>query len=369
MNDEILPITMPKWGLTMTHGTLLDWLVEEGEDVAVGDEVVDVDTEKATQGVESQVAGTLRRKIATPGDSIDVGGVLGVVAPRHVSDAAIDAFVTGLAATTAGEAVSAGPTSETVDGPLGPVHLLTQGEGPETVVLLHGFGGDAQNWRFALEPLAASRTVVAVDLPGHGNSAKNVGDGAIPGFVDTVIAVLDARGVAAAHLVGHSFGGLVATQVALAHPDRVSSLTLVAPAGLGGSVNASFVDGFVDADSRQQVKAVLSTLFAPGFQVNRQLVEEVLRYKRIEGVQEALATLRDHTFPDGRQAIETWQSLEDIAARILVVWGQDDQVIEAGHIANAPGSATIELLEGVGHSPHIEAAGRFNRIVADFLDG
>lgn len=369
MNDEILTITMPKWGLTMTNGTLLSWLVEEGEDVAIGDEVVDVDTEKAVQGVESQVAGKLRRKIATPGESINVGGVLGVVAPSHVPDAAIDAFVSGLTTTVpADESASAGPVSETVDGPLGPVHLLVQGSGAETVVLLHGFGGDAQNWRFTLEPLAGSRTVVAVDLPGHGNSGKNVGDGAMTAFVDTVLAVLDARGVEAAHLIGHSFGGLVATQVALTRPDRVASLALVAPAGLGGTVNKAFLDAFVEADSRQQVKSALSTLFAPGFQVNRQLVEDVLRYKRIEGVTEALSTIRDHTFPDGHQTIETWQLLGSLTAPLLVVWGQDDLVIESGHIANAPGTAAVELLEGVGHSPHIEAAGQFNRILAQFLD-
>lgn len=368
MSDEILALTMPKWGLTMTQGLLTDWLVAEGDLIAEGDEVVEVDTEKATQGVESQVAGVLRRRVAQEGDTVAVGGVIGVVAPIHVPDPDIDAFVAQLSASAARDAVTAGPTSETVEGPRGPLHVLVDGQGEEAVMFLHGFGGDAQNWRFVLEPLSSTRRTVAVDLPGHGNSTKDVGSGHVDEFVEAVLAVLEARPERPVHLVGHSFGGLVAAKLVLSRPESVRSLTLIAPAGLGDTINQSYLDDFIAADSRQELKSVLGALFAPGFRVSRQLVDDVLRYKRLEGVPEALAAIRDNAFPDGRQREETWQALEDLTLPILVVWGQDDSILEAGHMANSPSHATMELLEGVGHSPHVEAANRFARILQAFLD-
>ena len=94
----------------------------------------------------------------------------------------------------------------------GGIRYLKQGEAGEPVVLIHGFGGDLNNWLFALPALAEEHTVYALDLPGHGGSSKDVGDGT--GLTDAVIGFLDAVDLDRPHLVGHSLGGLVAAQVA-----------------------------------------------------------------------------------------------------------------------------------------------------------
>jgi pyruvate dehydrogenase E2 component (dihydrolipoamide acetyltransferase) len=108
-------LTMPKWGLTMVEGTLAAWLVEEGDQVEPGTEVMDVETDKSAQPVEVTVSGVLRRKLAAEGDVAPVGALLGVIADPSVSDAEIDAFITEVTGTA--PAVAAETTGQTVAEP------------------------------------------------------------------------------------------------------------------------------------------------------------------------------------------------------------------------------------------------------------
>jgi pyruvate dehydrogenase E2 component (dihydrolipoamide acetyltransferase) len=362
---------MPKWGLSMTEGRLVGWLVDEGAEVAVGDEVAEVETEKINGVVESPAAGGLRRRVASEGDVVPVGGLLGVIASAGASDADVDAFIADFEATfVPGEAEeAAGAEPETVTVGSSALRFLRQGDGEgEPLVLLHGFGGDLNNWLFNAEPLAADRTVYALDLPGHGGSTKQVADsadlaGAVRGF-------LDSQGIERAHLAGHSMGGLVAVELALAEPDRVASLTLIAPAGFGPEIDREYVEGFVAATGRRDLKPVLQRLFADPELVNRQMVDDVLRYKRLDGVHDALRTLADGLFPDGRQSrVIAGELGEGYPGPVLVVWGERDAIIPAAHVEAAPGRAETHVLEGVGHSPHMEAAGDVNRLLERFLAG
>lgn len=358
---------MPKWGLTMTHGTVTAWLVAEGDEISVGDEVCEVETDKATSAVEAQVGGTLRRRVAGEGEVVAVGGVLAVLALSEVSDDEIQAFIDSIPAPTP-DAVAdeAGqPHSQTLAGTWGELHMIVQGEGTEAVVLLHGFGGDAQNWRFVMGELAHEREVIALDLPGHGASTKNVGDGSLDGFVTEVVSMLDALEIERAHVVGHSFGGLVAAHLAARHADRVISLALIAPAGLGEAVNTEFLDGFVAASSRREVKSVLRSLFAREDLVTRPLTEEVLRYKRLEGVPEALAAIRQANFADGAPAGAP--DLAGLDVPVLVIWGVHDQVISSDRVSGAALGVPVRLLATAGHSPHVEAPAEVRQLLSEFF--
>ena len=90
---RIEAIIVPKWGLTMTEGTVNEWLVSEGDTVAVGDSVMDMETSKIVNVVESIVSGTLRRTVAQEGDTLPIAALLGVIADADVTDAEIDAFI------------------------------------------------------------------------------------------------------------------------------------------------------------------------------------------------------------------------------------------------------------------------------------
>ena len=105
----------------------------------------------------------------------------------------------------------------------------------------------------------------------------------------------------------------------------MASLTLVAPLGFGPEINGDYVDGFVAAESRRDLKPVLQLLFADESLVTRQLVDEVLRYKRLDGVSDALGRLRDELFPGGAQSRSVAQELEAAEMPLLIVWGAQDR--------------------------------------------
>jgi pyruvate dehydrogenase E2 component (dihydrolipoamide acetyltransferase) len=361
----IAKLGVPKWGLSMTEGKLVEWLVDEGAELVEGADVAEVETEKINGVVEAPAAGVLRRRVAVVGQTLPVGALLGVIADASVPDADIDQFIADFEATFVPDEVEEeGSAAETVSAGGRSLRYVLYGEGGDTVVLLHGFGGDLLTWLFVAEPLARGRVVYALDLPGHGGSTKDVGDATLETFAAVLGDFLDALGIEQTHLVGHSLGGAIAVTYASAHPERVRSLVLVASAGLGDEIDGEFVEGFVGAQSRRELKPHLERLFADPDVVTRQLVDDVLRYKRLDGVTDALRKISDTAFPGGRQAVRV--HVPD-AIPTLVVWGESDRIVPAAHAANAPKHARVEILERQGHSPHLEASGDVIRLIDDFL--
>jgi pyruvate dehydrogenase E2 component (dihydrolipoamide acetyltransferase) len=366
-DDRIVPVTMPKWGLSMQLGKITAWVAAEGDDVKVGDDLADIETEKITGTLEASDAGTVRRIVARVGEDVPVSGTIALIAPADVTDDDLDAAVAlARAVIDAGvpdDAVG-GPELQTADVGGRKISYAGAGEDGDVILLVHGYGGDRNSWLFLQEPLAARYRVYALDLPGHGTSAKDVGAGpagpegpagTLSVLAGAVTGVLDALGAERAHLVGHSMGGAVALAVAARDPGRIASLTLIAPSGFGSEINAGYLRGFAGAQTRRELKPVVGQLFADELLVTRQLVEDLLAYKRLDGVDEALHALVDTLLDGDVQRADSAALMAAIGdtVPVTVVWGRADRIIPAAQAESVAG-AVRHLVDGAGHMPHME---------------
>ena len=264
-----------------------------------------------------------------------------------------------------------------------PVTYAEAGTGP-VLLLIHGMAGNFENWEAVIEPLARHHTVIAPDLPGHGLSAPGAGDYSIgalaAGLRDLLIALDHDR----ATLVGHSLGGGIAMQLAYQFPEVTERLVLVSSGGLGPEVSpvlrAAALPGanaFIAATAGVAGgagAAVGRGLAAVGLRPNTDIAEVARGYASLTDTDRRaafLAALRS-VIGTGGQRVDARDRLylaEGIP--VLIVWGARDRIIPAKHGEQAheaiPGSR-LEIFDGVGHLPQLEAPGRFIAVLERFLE-
>ncbi len=261
--------------------------------------------------------------------------------------------------------------------PHGALRVLEGGSGP-ALILIHGRGNAATTWFPMLPALARTRRVLAVDLPGFGQSEARRFQGGgfeagVAFFTDAIERWLVAEGLTGAALAGHSLGGLVAVELVRRGHVTPSKLALLAAMGLGSAMTPTS-----RVFCRLGPERLARRLGRAGF--DRLHTRPSTRdAARLGALGFELYSVRDGR-PDASAAFDALcpllgplphraDSLAQIAAPTLILWGDHDKVFPspiAIAAAAALPRATLRI-EPFGHSPHLEAPERVLSIFEEFL--
>ena len=256
-------------------------------------------------------------------------------------------------------------TEEVVDVRGTAVRVLRAGEGP-TLLYLHG-SGDSGAWLPVLEQLSSSFSVIRPDHPGFNQSGESEGLDSIHELAFFYLDLLAALGIDRCSVVGSSLGGWLAADLATIEPERFEKLVLVGAAGLrveGVAVPDTFTMGadaladllFFGSDARAQAREQ-----AVGLETDPAAMTTYLRNRMATAHLGWNPYFHDPQLP---------RRLHRIAAPTLLVWGGEDRVFPPAHAARwgelVPDSR-VEIVDGVGHLPHIEEPQQFLDLVVPFL--
>jgi pyruvate dehydrogenase E2 component (dihydrolipoamide acetyltransferase) len=148
------------------------------------------------------------------------------------------------------------------------------------------------------------------------------------------------------------------------HADRVSGLVSISGLGFGGEVSSEFMERFISAERRKDVKAAAAMLFADPSLASDEMVDQLLAFKRTDGVQQALETLAQRSLAAGA-ASELAKTLQNLNIPVLALHGAKDHVIPPP--GALPGNIRSEIIPEAGHMPHMEASSQVNAKIAQFL--
>jgi pimeloyl-ACP methyl ester carboxylesterase len=258
------------------------------------------------------------------------------------------------------------------------------GAGAEALLLIHGMAGSSTTWRAVIPQLSRKYRVIAPDLLGHGQSDKPRGDYSLGAFAVWLRDLLDELGISRATIVGQSLGGGVAMQFVYQHPDYCERLVLISSGGLGPDVgwtlrllSAPGAEFFLPVIAPRPVLTAgekLRTWFmAAGIQSPRG-AELWSAYSSLSDAKTRHAFLRTlRSVVDYRgQAVSALNRLH-VASEvpIMAIWGDQDRIIPVDHAYAAHAArpqSRLEVLEGVGHFPHVERPSEVVDLIEDFIN-
>jgi len=247
------------------------------------------------------------------------------------------------------------------------LHYQRAGQGSEVLVLQHGFLGGSGYWAPQFEHFGAQFDIIAPDLPGFAGSGHLPAPESVEGLAGAVIALLDRLEVERFSLVGHSMGGMVASQLALDHPARLKRLVLYgtsASGQLGGRFET--FEQSIERFERDGIEATAERIAATWFLRGTEsaMYEMCVAAGRGASLEAAIACMR---------GIPRWNvsgRLKEIGMPTLVIGADRDRSIAPLDLLRLwAGIEDTQLcvIPGCAHNVHLEKPALFNRVVGDFL--
>jgi pimeloyl-ACP methyl ester carboxylesterase len=252
----------------------------------------------------------------------------------------------------------------------------------EPAVLVHGLGGQWQNWLENIPRLAQDRRVVAMDLPGFGLTPEPPEDVevTISQYGRWVNELCDRLGMGQIELAGNSMGGYIAAEVAIQFPERVKRLVLVSAAGISsaevlqapiltvGRIAAALASNSVTRYRHLAARPITRHLSLALVARHPRLLKPDLAYEGFfkgggkPGFDDALRASLDYDFRD---------RLDDVKVPTLIVWGERDSIIptrDADEFERLIDDSRKVVMKDCGHIPMAERPQAFNDALVDFLD-
>jgi pimeloyl-ACP methyl ester carboxylesterase len=274
------------------------------------------------------------------------------------------------------ERSSSGLTADTTqvgDLTIAYLHNTDMNDG-DVIVMVHGFGANKDNWTRMADYLTPEFNVYAIDLPGHGESSKPLDIGySLEEQTARLASILKSMGIGRAHIIGNSMGGAIAALYAAHYPELTKTATLLDPAGII-EYKSELIDMVMGGDN-----PLIPT--KPGD--FKRLMDFALEEKPfvpwpILGVMEDKAIANQEVnkvifkaISDSGFEADFSNALRDIQAPVLVVWGRDDRVLNYRNgelFVKAIPYARLEVLDGIGHAPMIEAPEKTATLFRAFIN-
>ena len=262
----------------------------------------------------------------------------------------------------------------------GSIAYTLAGTGP-VLLLIHGLGGTRKTWRYLINELARTHTVIAPDLPGHGESDPPAGDYSLGAHACALRDLILSLGYRRFSAAGHSLGGGVALQTAYQFPERIDRLLLISSGGLGPEVSYALRAATLPGASA--VVSVLSRLPAGVTKRALAAVPALVSGPDASQIADVLAGLRDEkqrtAFTRTARSVIDWRGQAVSAQRqtgllhgvpVLVAWGAADTTIPPEHhrafAARVPEAVKVEI-SGAGHYPHETNSAQLLEPIKTFL--
>lgn len=261
----------------------------------------------------------------------------------------------------AGTGKTGGPASDYLDFPGGRVHLLRGGEGPP-LLFLHAAGGAGQ-WLEFHELLARRFEVFAPDHPGFGGSDELAEVEAVDDLVYHYLDLMDRLGLDRPHVVGGSFGGWIAAELAVAAPHRIGSLVLLGAAGLRLPEHP-VADLFLMAPPQLAATLYHDPAKAAAFLPAEPAIDDII------GAYRDAAALARFAWVPFLSNPKLERRLRRITAPTLVAWSAGDRLIPIAHghrYAELIPGAAFTVVGDCGHAMYFERPAEFAQLTTDFL--